>query len=85
MSELAKKGYVIDCESLGGGVHKYVLVKEPSSDTTYERAIDLFWNVFEQEGGIADKEILEKIFAEQGLNVVRKWGRTKEVARTLTK
>lgn len=83
MSELAKKGYVIDCESLGDGVYKYVLVKEPSSETTYERAIDLFWSVFEQEGGIADKETLEKIFEEQGLNVVRKWGRTKEVARTI--
>jgi hypothetical protein len=84
MSELAKKGYVIDCESLGNGVYKYVLVKEPSSETTYERAIDLFWSVFEEKyDGIADREVLENIFEEQGLNIVRKWGRTKEVARTL--
>jgi hypothetical protein len=46
----------------------------------------MFWDVFETKyGGIADKEVLEKIFEEEGLNVVRKWGRTKQVARTLDK
>lgn len=78
-AELAKSGYIIDCLNLGGGLYKYILRYEPKIPRVQQRAIEMFWDILENEyNGIANKEVLEEIFHKYNLNVVRNWGANRQ-------
>ncbi|PAD70565.1 hypothetical protein CHH83_01820 [Bacillus sp. 7586-K] len=74
--ELYQQGYVIENESLGNGVYKYILVSEPETIADKpKKAIELLISKINNTyNGKIDTESLSSLLEAEGLQVVRKHG-----------
>ena len=75
LSDLRRKGFVIDTESMGRSLYRYYLRKTPSNEKSFTNANEEIFEAIKENfnDDITTKE-LEQLLDEKGFTVIRKHG-----------
>lgn len=68
LGELYRDGYKIDKVSLGNGLYNYILISEPETIVTREKAIDKLFKAVNKRGFV-DAETLQRIMDANDITV----------------
>jgi hypothetical protein len=75
ISDLRRKGFVIDVEPLGKGIYKYILVKMPSDIKFFRNATEETLEAIDQyHGGYISRDDFELLLDLKGFQISRKHG-----------
>lgn len=73
LQELYKMGYIIEKESIKGGLYKYVLLKEPSTIEYHSNAADeIYYEIRQQFDDAISSGELKKILEHKFFYIIRK-------------
>lgn len=75
VSDLRRKGFVINVESLGKGLYKYFLIKTPSEETFFPNALEETFETIDKEwDSVVTTSELRFILKQKGFNIIRNHG-----------